>query len=132
MFEISDGHTYLAYTEYDRERQRGTVAFMKAESVARFRTEEQSNHMAMYHYLNGYLLSDIHSRDKILTGTDILIRCKHFGAVLYHIGFLPPATKLGQGNIFRSVCQEFCPQGVCMAERGRAQKRGMHGRGHVW
>ena len=25
--------------------------------------------------------------------------------------FLPPATKLGQGNIFRSVCQEFCPQG---------------------
>ena len=21
---------------------------------------------------------------------------------------LPPATKLGQGNIFRSVCQEFC------------------------
>ena len=25
--------------------------------------------------------------------------------------FLPPATKLGQGNIFRSVCQQFCPQG---------------------
>ena len=25
--------------------------------------------------------------------------------------FLPPATKLGQGNIFRSVCQEFCSQG---------------------
>ena len=24
--------------------------------------------------------------------------------------FLPPATKLGQGNIFRSVCQEFCSQ----------------------
>ena len=25
---------------------------------------------------------------------------------------LPPATKLGQGNIFRSVCQEFClPRG---------------------
>ena len=22
---------------------------------------------------------------------------------------LPPATKLGQGNIFRSICQEFCP-----------------------
>ena len=21
---------------------------------------------------------------------------------------LPPAAKLGQGNIFRSVCQEFC------------------------
>ena len=25
--------------------------------------------------------------------------------------FLPPATKLGQGNIFRSVCQQFCPGG---------------------
>ena len=24
--------------------------------------------------------------------------------------YLPPATKLGQGNIFRSVCQEFCSQ----------------------
>ena len=29
------------------------------------------------------------------------------------VGFLPPATKLGQGNIFRSVCQQFCPQGGC-------------------
>ena len=26
--------------------------------------------------------------------------------------FLPPATKLRQGNIFRSVCQEFCWGGV--------------------
>ena len=36
--------------------------------------------------------------------------------------FLPPAMKLGQGNIFRSVRQQFCPQG------------GMHGclGGHVW
>ena len=25
--------------------------------------------------------------------------------------YLPPTTKLGQGNIFRSVCQEFCPWG---------------------
>ena len=25
--------------------------------------------------------------------------------------YLPAATKLGQGNIFRSVYQEFCPQG---------------------
>ena len=24
---------------------------------------------------------------------------------------LPVATKLGQGNIFTSMCQEFCPQG---------------------
>ena len=30
--------------------------------------------------------------------------------------FLPAATKLGQGNIFTSVCQEFCTQGgVCLS-----------------
>ena len=32
--------------------------------------------------------------------------------------FLPAATKLGQGNIFTSVCQEFCPHGgggVCLS-----------------
>ena len=35
-------------------------------------------------------------------------------AVLSRISiFLPPATKLGQGNIFRSVCQEFCSRGFC-------------------
>ena len=44
---------------------------------------------------------------------------------------LTPAKKLGQGNIFRSVCQQFCPggvrgRGVCMA--GRACMAG----GHVW
>ena len=48
------------------------------------------------------------------------------------ISFSPPATKLGQGNIFRSVCQEFCPcggcawQGACMAG-GHAWQGG-----HVW
>ena len=30
--------------------------------------------------------------------------------VIERSAFLPPATKLGQGNIFRSVCQEFCSQ----------------------
>ena len=29
-----------------------------------------------------------------------------------HCKLLPPATKLGQGNIFRSVYQEFCSWGV--------------------
>ena len=57
-------------------------------------------------------------------------------------GFLPPATKLGQGNIFRSVCQEFCPggafvaggmhgRGACVAG-GMCIAGGMHGRGHAW
>ena len=29
----------------------------------------------------------------------------------FHKLLLPSAKKLGQGNIFSSVCQEFCPQG---------------------
>ena len=36
---------------------------------------------------------------------------------------LPPATKLVQGNIFRSVCQDFCLGGRAW------QGEGMHGRG---
>ena len=31
--------------------------------------------------------------------------------LLVHFSSLPPTAKLGQGNIFRSVCQEFCSQG---------------------
>ena len=35
------------------------------------------------------------------------------------VTLLPAATKLGQGNIFTSVCQEFCPrgggEGVCLS-----------------
>ena len=34
--------------------------------------------------------------------------CKDYLQVTFLL--LPPATKLGQGNIFRSVCQEFCSQ----------------------
>ena len=30
--------------------------------------------------------------------------------------YLPPATKLGQGNIFRSVCQEFCRGGGVVSQ----------------
>ena len=41
--------------------------------------------------------------------------------------FLPPPTKLRQGNVFKSMCQEFCSgevaEGACMAwDDG----------GHVW
>ena len=69
---------------------------------------------------------------------------------------LPPATKLGQGNIFTSLCQEFCPWGACMAGghvwqgegvwlaggmhgrggghayQGLCMAGGVHGRGHAW
>ena len=31
--------------------------------------------------------------------------------LMFSYSLLPAATKLGQGNIFRSMCQEFCPQG---------------------
>ena len=41
---------------------------------------------------------------------------KNIGRIFLFARFLLPVTKLGQGNIFRSVCQEFCPQGE----------------GHVW
>ena len=37
--------------------------------------------------------------------------------------FLPPATKFGQGSIFISVCQEFCPQLVAAAETRTVGKR---------
>ena len=40
------------------------------------------------------------------------------GLISFHV-FVPPATKLGQGNIFRSVCQQFCPQGgTCVVAWG--------------
>ena len=32
-------------------------------------------------------------------------------ASYWNVFLLLPAMKLGQGNIFRSVCQGFCPQG---------------------
>ena len=49
---------------------------------------------------------------------------------MYVKSLLPPATKLGQGNIFRSVCQEFCPQGG--AWQGGMRGRGGIHRGRAW
>ena len=46
--------------------------------------------------------------------------------------FLPPAMKLGQGNIFRSVCQEFCSHpgavhaGSYGQQAGGTHPTGMH------
>ena len=36
--------------------------------------------------------------------------CVLFKAKVIRQAYYRPATKLGQGNIFRSVCQKFCPQ----------------------
>ena len=42
-------------------------------------------------------------------------QCEPLHTILYN-PILPAATKLGQGNIFRSACQEFCPRGgVCLS-----------------
>ena len=50
-----------------------------------------------------------------------------YNAFLFLKQFLPPATKLGQGNIFRSVCQEFCShQGAVHAGRYGQQAGGTH------
>ena len=38
--------------------------------------------------------------------------CKKLWFLCPRNNFLPSAKKLRQGNIFTSVCQEFCPQGV--------------------
>ena len=59
-----------------------------------------------------------------LTVSDLAgIRIRNVFPCLVHDLSLPPATKLGQGNIFRSVCQQFCP--------GRGGMRGCLG-GHAW
>ena len=44
------------------------------------------------------------------------LNCKHLLVVINLWVRLITARKrsLGQGNIFRSVCQEFCPWGVCL------------------
>ena len=67
-------------------------------------------------------------------------------ALIFVVMFLPPATKLRQGNVFTSVCQEFCSRGggvVCVVGgsmhgrgcvvRGACMAGGMcGGGGHVW
>ena len=53
------------------------------------------------------------------------------------VSFLPPAMKLREGNVFTSVCQEFCPWGGHawlgeVHDRRACMAGGVHGRGHVW
>ena len=42
--------------------------------------------------------------------------------------FLPPAMKLGQGNIFISMCQEFCSQGGSPSTHLERKLEGLAGR----
>ena len=53
-----------------------------------------------------------------------------------HYDLLPPATKLGQGNNFRSVCEEFCSQrGGCLGPDPGSMLWGLDGGGlqaHTW
>ena len=67
---MTEDDTYLAYTEYNRETETGTVAFMQVKNVEHYNKaqgDHMSNHMAMYHKLNGHIPTA--TRDKIFTGT---------------------------------------------------------------
>ena len=62
---------------------------------------------------NDILYGKVHYHCVIRTSTSIfksdpLTLFTWAWALLYFL--LPPAVKLGQGNIFGSKCQEFCPQ----------------------
>ena len=46
--------------------------------------------------------------------------------------FLPPVTKLGQGNNFRSVCQEFCSQRGVWYPSMHCKSPGWHPGGSWW
>ena len=58
-----------------------------------------------------------------------------------HKNYYRPQTKLQKGNVFRSMCQEFCPQGY-PSQGGGMRGQGacvvgmwwgcVCGRGHVW
>ena len=39
--------------------------------------------------------------------------------------YLPPETRLGPGNMFRSVCQEFCPRGGGLQAHTQAEVGGV-------
>ena len=64
---------------------------------------------------NGRMFSLLHFQFKIVNiSTSKLKTCVCLETCFLALGwntYLPPATKLGQGNIFRSLCQEFCSRG---------------------
>ena len=46
--------------------------------------------------------------------------------------YLPPTMKFGQGNIFRSVCQEFCPGWEACVAGGVCGSGACMAVGHAW
>ena len=71
----------------------------------------------------------------VISGTKWISYCIIFWSHKF-LKYLPPAMKLGQGNVFRSVCQEFCPGGHAwkggMCGRGACMVGGMCGSGRAW
>ena len=54
-----------------------------------------------------------HEKSSVMTSNLRIEWIRYGGNFFAHL--LPSATKLRQGNIFTSVCQEFCPWGrVCL------------------
>ena len=76
----------------------------------------------------------IEPNDREQTFCTLLTTSSQYNLLLLRnrVKLLPPATKLGQGNIFRSMCQEFCPQWGKVWQGLCAWQGGMHGRGHAW
>ena len=73
---------------------------------------------ANFNLKGSYILSQFHSRYAVSEQpSDPIVSLVNGYCVtslpnkVHHYYRLPPATKLGQGNIFRSVCQEFCSRG---------------------
>ena len=101
--------------------------------------------MGSSRYNGGVFASGVNSETSLANNFKTDDRKKHFQ--IFHnnlidwFQYLPPATKLGQGNIFRSKCQEFClggmhGMGACMAGEGGmcgrgAWQGGMLGRGGI-
>ena len=81
-----------------------------------------------------------HERQRLENGINTgLWCCSHNSSVAHQWGPFISARKrsLGQGNIFRSVCQEFCPRGGGSAWGGACSSGGvlwdgMPGQGGAW
>ena len=83
----------------------------------------------LFHNTMYYLMAYLHYQTQTWISVQAWISIPNMGAVvmgdqnpdreMYRVPaltpvqceFLPPAKKLGQGNIFSSVCQELCPRG---------------------